>query len=284
MLPAVTTVDPTVYLTDEGVTAPRPADRDALVDALVDMLTSPDPEVRDDIAYPILATWIGRGDLDGGLGALGDRMRDAHRHPEIQARTFATMILAWIVRRDALTDELDDATVTGWCDDFATWWSGETDLRGYDDDLGWLHAIAHGADTVRAFARSPRLSPDQLDGLLTLTATRLLTPTDYVFAHNEADRLAYALASVLCRDELADPVGWLTPVYDAIESGEPGPVPPHASNTLATLSALYVTLDRGVQWYHPATREVSEITVPAARDAILDAIAGVLRLPNYYLG
>ena len=38
-------------------------------------------------------------------------MAAAHAHPEIQARTFATLILGAVIRRDAVTGELTDERV-----------------------------------------------------------------------------------------------------------------------------------------------------------------------------
>jgi hypothetical protein len=42
------------------------------------------------------------------------------------------------------------------------WWRDEADLRGWDAGLGWLHGVAHAADTLRAFGRSPRLGAAHL--------------------------------------------------------------------------------------------------------------------------
>ncbi|MEP7023134.1 MAG: hypothetical protein ABJB47_04855 [Actinomycetota bacterium] len=37
-----------------------------------------------------------------------------------------------------------------------------------DAELGWLHAVAHSSDTLRAFGRSPRLTRRSLQDLLEL--------------------------------------------------------------------------------------------------------------------
>lgn len=85
-------------------------------------------------------------DLDGQLADLGQRVIGLFGHPEIQARTFAALILAALVRRDAKADVLAAPTVLGWRDRFAQWWLAETDLRGFDDRLGWLHAVEGRGD------------------------------------------------------------------------------------------------------------------------------------------
>jgi len=236
--------------------------------------------VRDDVAYPILARWTARGVLDGHLAALGDRMAERLRHEEIQARTFAALILGWVVLRDASTWELAAERVPRWQSEFAAWWRGEADLRGWDARLGWLHAVAHGADTLRAFGRSPRLGAPQLAGLLDLAAERLLDDGSYLFAQGEDDRVAYALASVLTRVELsvADATAWLDHLQEAIEAGKPGPTPAWGSNTLRTLGSLYVFADRGVRWYDPATGALGDPVPLRHSGAVKERVADVLRL------
>lgn len=239
---------------------------------LIEALASPDPVLRDEQAYPELVTRIVRGELDGQLGEVGDRMAAMLRHSEIQARTFAVLILAGAISRDSAASVLDGATVRRWRDAFVDWYLAERDLRGWDPKLGWLHAIAHGADTLDEFGVSPRLDNADLVRLLDVAATRLTTPTDYLFAHQEEDRLAFALTRLLSRPELsaADTTGWLAPIRQFFTEGEPGPVPPQASNTIRTLRCLYVMADRGVRADDAATRPAHSAEI---RTAIGDALA-----------
>ncbi|BCJ36897.1 hypothetical protein Athai_44000 [Actinocatenispora thailandica] len=225
---------------------PVPDDLDGAVAELLDLLTSPDPEVRDGQAYPVLARWIERGVLDDRLAEIGDAMLGRFGHPEVQARTFAPLILACAVRRDTAADLLDAPRLASWRSAFGTWWQAEADIRGWDDELGWLHAVAHGADLVGELASSPRLAAPDLTGLLTLTAERTVAPTGYRYAQQEEDRLALALAAALARPELseAQATSWLAPVDRLFATGEPGPVPVTAANTFAVLRATYLMVDR----------------------------------------
>ncbi len=252
------------------------------------MLCSPDPSIRDETAYSALAERIGDGELDGSLGRLGDQLASMLTHPEIEARTFATLCLALVILRDSIKAELDDATVLRWRDEFAAWWSAETDLRGHDEQLGWLHAIAHGSDTVGALGRSPRLGQTDLTALLELTAARLITPSGYLLGHGENDRMSYALASILARPELSeqDATGWLAPVQQALQAlpGSADPFPAWAANTTGTLNSLYVAIHRGVRCYAPPGEPEPEPTIPPHQPAIADRIACVLRDGLPYLG
>jgi hypothetical protein len=159
-------------------------------------------------------------------------------------------------------------------------------LRGWDDRLGWLHAVAHGADTVRAFARSPRFDAPDLLALIGVTVDRLAADAGYLFAHGEDDRVAYALASVLVRAELSaeQATTWLDRIAAAVEPGPPGPVPAWASNALRTLGSLYVFADRGVRWYDPATRMLGEVVTLPHAGPVKDRLGTVLQLAWRGLG
>lgn len=265
-----------------------PADRPAaeLAAELCAMIGSPDPKVRDDTAYPVLAVWTGRGVLDGHLASLGDRLIAKVKDGPIYQRTFAAISLSWVVLRDARTDELSREVVLRWLAAFSQWWRQETDLRAWDPRLGWLHAPAHGADALRAFGRSGKLAAPQLQDLLELAADRLLADCDYLYGHDEDGRIAYAQATVLTRTELttAAATGWLDRLHEAIASGVPGPVPPWAANTLRTLAALYIFADRGVTWHDPDTdRHGPPAPLPHAA-YLKDRIAATLRMPWRGLG
>ncbi len=83
-----------------------------LRDELSVMLASPVPEERDNTGYTILAIWTARGVLDDHLAVLGDRMAKRLGDDQIHVRTFAAMVLAWVVLREAHTAELDVDTVS----------------------------------------------------------------------------------------------------------------------------------------------------------------------------
>ena len=223
-----------------GGALPDRASRAEAVAGLCEALRSPDPVLRDEQAYALLARWIPGLDPQE-QHALGDTMAARFGDPQIQARAFAPLILAEIVSQG----EYDPR----WLAAFADWYPAETDLRGYDPELGWLHAVAHGADLLGAFGRHPGVDPVALPGLAT---ARLLAPTSYVFAHQEDDRLGFAVGQTLLRGELseAQAVQWLDPIAAAFAAGEPGPVPAFASNAMRTLRVVYLLADRGVrpQW------------------------------------
>jgi Protein of unknown function (DUF2785) len=253
---------------------------------LLEMLRSPDPLERDDIAYLGMVQRIGSGAEDDGLIALGDEIAGRLGDDEIQTRSFAALILGDIVERDQVTALATEEAVLRWRDAFAGWYATEKDLRGWDESLGWLHAVAHGADTLAAFGRSARLNRDDLRALLDIACARLLAPTDFVLRDQEDDRLGYALALVLSRPELDedDSVRWLRPILAAFEAGGPGPVPANASNAMRTLRVLYLLCDRGFLLPEATQGETVLRTSVAHPAALMPALADVLRHAWPYLG
>lgn len=250
---------------DDDTLRPKPE----LVAALSADLRSPDPTIRDEQAYVLLHRWIPRLP-DAERHRLGDEMADRFTDPEIQARTFAPLVLARLVR---LGDH-DPA----WQCAFDTWYRTEPDLRGHDPELGWLHAVAHGADLLGALGRSPHTEPADL---LDLACARLIAPTEHLFDAMEDDRLGLAIALTLTRPELTEcqSVDWLAPVAADFAAGQPGPVPAHASNTMRTLRVLHLLAVRGVR---PAP-EAAAVPLTHA-GAVAEAVAATLALPSPYAG
>ncbi|MFJ8080193.1 DUF2785 domain-containing protein [Streptomyces sp. NPDC096205] len=261
---------PASHRYDGDVRALGGADRAAALDALVGDLCSPDPRVRDDGAYFTAARWIPVLE-QAERRELGDRVVAYFAHTAVQARAFAPLVLARITEAGGWREE--------WWRPFAQWYPAERDLRGYDVDLGWLHAVAHGADLLAALARQPAQDPVRLANL---AVDRLLAPTEHLFDAQEDDRLAYALAKILSHPDL-DPeesTAWLGPVEKAFRTGEPGPVPPWASNTMRTLRMLYILTDRGLR-----TRNTDEpLHTVTHRESVLDALAGTLAVVAPYSG
>ena len=88
------------------------------------------------------------------LRALGDEMVPRFGDSEIQARTFAPLILDAIVSAGVFE--------ASWVPPFERWYVAEEDLRGYDAKLGWLHAVAHGADLLGTLGLHSAVEPVQM--------------------------------------------------------------------------------------------------------------------------
>jgi hypothetical protein len=242
---------------------PQGVSVDRLVNELVEMLASPDPLVRDELGFSTLVTWIERGQVpSASLRPLGDEMAGRLADERIQARTFAPLVLAVIVATR-------DVCEARWLDAFEQWYVHERDVRGYDAHLGWLHAVAHGADLLGVLGRRPGVEPRRM---LDLALRRMLAPAEAVWHDQEHERLALAVGQVLTREDLSevDATSWLDPAIATVRPRGSGPVPPAVSNTVHTLRALALLVDRGV----PV--EPGQVVAVPHRETVREQVAQVL--------
>jgi hypothetical protein len=250
-----------------GFRLPEDRPLDDLTTELVRMLGDPDPDVRDGLAYPVLATWIGEGVYDDLLTGFGDGIAEGlfvglgeDGTDSVLRRSFCALLLAETVLREQVARVVHSDAVFRWGDRAASWLVRERDLRGYIEGRGWAHSIAHGADLVAALARSQHFGKLELTVLLDVVADRLLTPTQYRLTHGEDDRLAFAVMTVLHRNlitiELLEP--WVERLAAALvmpehaEGSEGEPTTPEwpsavAFNTASFLRELHLQLALGVR-------------------------------------
>jgi len=266
-----------VHATGLAVPSDRPLNE--LTAELTRMLGATDPQVRDAVAYPTLATWIHRGVYDDLLAGLGDGMATGLSvglgdigSDSVFRRSFSVLVLAECIARDNTKPLLPPGKVLEWGDRIATWLLRERDLRAFVPGKGWAHAIAHGADALGALADSPHLTTPELTVLLDVIADRVLARTEAIHVHGEADRLAGATLSVLRRNLV--PLSVMEPWVNRIagvaaarpESDQRDPYL-LTGNAEAFLRALYLQLALG-------SRE------PEIRHDLLLAVVGALKLSN----
>jgi len=173
---------------------------------LTTMLGSTDPVERDEIAYPILAAWIGEGVYDDLLAGLGDGMAAGLTQglgesgtDSVFRRSFSALVLAECVARDNERALLPSAQLLDWGDRVSGWLVRERDVRGFVPGKGWAHAVAHGGDAIGTLAESSHFRLPELTVLLDVIADRVLLPTTPLLTSGEPDRLAAATMAVFRR-------------------------------------------------------------------------------------
>ncbi|HSP78859.1 MAG TPA: DUF2785 domain-containing protein, partial [Myxococcaceae bacterium] len=179
---------------------------DVLSLALVACLASPDPELRDDLAYALLTRWMRAGavsdaslhtlsrvlveQLDDGLGQVGQ--------DSVFRRAFSALVLSEVIRRDTLQPFLTPKEASDVLAAAVRYLETEKDLRGFSDTRGWAHGVAHGADLLWRLAMSPRMKAPELERILMAVASKV-APPGHAYIHNESDRLARVVVAVLHR-------------------------------------------------------------------------------------
>lgn len=190
-------------------TPPASEPIEPLVLELSGYLASSDPELRDDIGYTTLVSWIYRqkavpvdlrrvllkewmANLRAGIGTRGT---DA-----IFRRSFSALALGILPGLDNEAPFLDAAEFNALLSAALEYLRDEVDVRGFDAKKGWMHSAAHTADLLKFLGRSRHLQPPQqaaiLDGILDK-----MTRTDEVLTHGEDERLARAVLSIAARTD-----------------------------------------------------------------------------------
>jgi hypothetical protein len=184
---------------------PEHESADKLAHELSALLASPDPELRDDLAYSILARWIyrpnilttatleslteeWRANLKSGIGETGTN--------SVLQRSFSALLLSSIAYKEAKDPFLGEARYHQFFADALHYFQSERDLRGYDAKLGWIHANAHTADLLHELASSPLATKEELNQVLAAIASRLSSAPE-VYIQGEQDRMAVAVIAVV---------------------------------------------------------------------------------------
>lgn len=199
---------------------PRNESADVLALELNSLLASPDPELRDDLAYSILGTWIHHDQLSTptlivlteqwksnmkvGIGEAGT--------DSVLLRSFSALCLSEIAKREAKSPALGAKRYHELVADAIEYLQAERDLRGYDATLHWIHATAHTADLLAALADSSLLTKEESSAMLRAIAARLSTAPQ-VYTQGEQDRLAAAVVALIRRKDFE------TNSFDAWVSG-----------------------------------------------------------------
>jgi hypothetical protein len=249
-----------------------------LASELVDLLASPDPELRDEIAYSTLANWIyERKSLDaeavrgvaerltGNLKAgIGEQGTDA-----VFRRSFSALTLAAVIARDNAEPFLRKDEVAATLTAALQYLAAERDVRGYDQQRGWMHSAAHTADLLRFLARSRHLDPaDQPRILDAITAKFAGAGT--VFTHGEDERMARAVLSIVNRADFDRDAfrGWTVRTRPArLNTASPTPSQlagvQNAKNLLAKLEVILASVPEPTE------------AIGSARESVREALKGL---------
>lgn len=177
--------------------------REALAFDLVACLASPDPSLRDGIAYEGLQHWLrARAMSPETLRALRTRlfaMLDAP-DPLGVARPFAALMLAEVARTDRVAPWMRDDERAALVERAARYLESVGDYRGFDAGVGWRHGVAHGADWAMQLAMNPALDRAQLDRLLQTIAVQAIPASGHAYVFGEYERLARPLLLIAKRD------------------------------------------------------------------------------------
>jgi hypothetical protein len=167
--------------------------RQALALALLDCLASPDPELRDGVAYDAIAHWarakaLAPATLQSIRTTLLPRLLPG-ADPNGFAQPFAALTLAEVARADRVQPFLGDAERAELVLAATTYLTTLADYRGFDASEGWRHGVAHGADLLLQLSLNLALDRAQLDAILAAVASQVMPAAGHFYVYGEGERL-----------------------------------------------------------------------------------------------
>jgi hypothetical protein len=262
-------------LKSRGWKSPRleaPAARREMALGLAACLGSPDPALRDDLAFNGLQSMMREQQLDAPtLQVLRTRFLGTLTEasdPTGFAKPFSALALAEVVRADRQQPFLLPAERDQIVERSAAYLAGIRDYRGFDEREGWRHGVAHGADLMVQLAVHPLLQRAQGETVLAAIAAQVMPAGDHFYRYGEAERLMAPVFYLARRGwwQAEDWDRWLTSVVARLPQPEPmtqaGLAARH--NLSAFLQSLYVSVQE------IGNDDVKKALLPGLKKAIKD--------------
>lgn len=222
--------------------------------AMAQFIGSPDPELRDGLIYPAFYTWILEHEAFTAVQLhqffdlavdenhlfyrLGEKGTDA-----VFTRTFSMLLLPLLLIAHRKRPYLTQPEIINLKETIIRYLEREQDVRGYVVEKGWAHAVAHAADALDDLALCEELRADDLRDILAAIRQKIGTD-DYVFVHEEDERMVTAVASLLSRQVLSDLEfnDWIRGFVPFVAEVEAGPAGSRYLNVKNFLRSLYFRL------------------------------------------
>jgi hypothetical protein len=169
---------------------------------LLNCLASPDPVLRDGIAFEALSSWMRNKQLNNKFhkvifeklyAALNKKEND----PEGVYLPFVSLVLAEVARVDRIEPFLGKLQREQLVKAAVNYLVELRDYRGFDETIGWRHGIAHTADLFLQLALNPQLEKPLLDKILNAIANQISAKNNHFYIYGEPQRLAMPLIYVL---------------------------------------------------------------------------------------
>ncbi|WOI53552.1 DUF2785 domain-containing protein [Parvularcula sp. LCG005] len=200
--------DGLLELREGGFVIADPAARRTFALDLAACLASPDPVLRDKIAYEGFSALL-RGDQleTDTIRSLSDQLMGVLSAPADAAgfeKPFAALVLSEIARTDRFGDTMTPDGLDALVAAAAGYLLGITDYRGYDETDGWRHGVAHGADFAMQLALNDKLTSDQLHRLAAAIAAQTVPDDAHFYIYGEPGRLARPILFMSARNDRDD--------------------------------------------------------------------------------
>jgi hypothetical protein len=181
------------------------AERQKFARNLLACLNSPDPTLRDRIAYEAYATWRHDKSLDAATwhsieSSLLDNVNTRKVDPDGVIKPFAVLVLGEAVKADRAAPYLSEEERRLLLSAAANYLVALRDYRGFDEGVGWRHGAAHAADLLAQLALSPSFGKVEMDRILAATSAQIVAADAHFYIYGEGERLSTVVAAIASRE------------------------------------------------------------------------------------
>lgn len=180
-------------------------DLNTLIKQMVQHIGSTDAVLRDKLIYTsfyylikqdylnhqqmkyLIETCLDQNHLFLDIGSTND--------DSVFTRAFSTLVIALILGKDREERFLSEETVLQAIDSSIQYLQKEKDTRGYVEEKGWAHSIAHGADLLDEAVKHPLLELTLANECLDTIGNCIFRETAYI--DDEDERLIFAITALL---------------------------------------------------------------------------------------
>ncbi|WP_162985948.1 DUF2785 domain-containing protein [Virgibacillus sp. Bac330] len=179
---------------------------DSLLEEMLENIGHTDPEIRDDLIYNsfvklILKDYVTKEQTIYILQKcmseqyLFFNIEDKTIGDSVFTRSFSALVIATILYKDATTRNLSSELVLYAIHVGIEYLLLEQDYRGYVEEKGWAHSIAHGSDLLATCVLHPEFDASQTKACL--HAIRKCVLVEYPYIDEEDERLIQVMEALI---------------------------------------------------------------------------------------
>lgn len=196
-----------LILKEQGFLLDNVEEKHILAKQLLHCLASPDPILRDNIAFTALSQWLRANDFGAEfyqtiyatlLNVLESNVIDENA----VYQSFAMLMVSEVARVDRKTPFLNNEQRDHLVDVGTGFLKSIEDYRGYDSNFGWRHSVAHTADLMLQLSLNPSIKKQHLHKMLKAISTQVVAKKNHSYIFGEAKRLAMPVIYIFLNNDL----------------------------------------------------------------------------------
>ena len=204
-------------LKEQGYDIADPGRRERFAMELVECLGDPDPQIRDGIAFEGFVTLLRGKQLRPAaiktlLSTMTSQLASDNEDSLGFRKPFLALALAEVARTDRVEQIFSQAERSELVATATNYMRSISDYRGFDEEEGWRHAVAHTADLQMQLTLNSLVTQEQLRQIRDSIATQVAPQGEHFYVYGENERLARPILFMASRDAFTEQqwIDWFT--------------------------------------------------------------------------